>query len=975
MKWIQPCLVMHSTLFNASRPALRRTGVEQGARPVGGSRATFAKRGGRPVLQVLLLALFSVVPAAAATLDYQTDVAPLLRDYCAGCHNDFDLEGDFSVETFASLMKGGESDDKTILVPGKPAESYLLQTIHGTAKPVMPPKKEPQLSADEVAIIERWITEGAKGPAEGEDLSILSTLNVPDIAATGEAPEPITAMAVSPDGKTVAVARYGSVELRNRADGKAISTIAIDDGKANAIHFSPDGKLLSVATGITGLKGVAALFDVATGEPVRRIGEDSHRDILFDAEFSPDGTLLATAGYDRVIRLWETATGKYLRQFPSHNGAVFDLAFSPDGGTLASASADSTCKIWDVASGERLDTLNQPQGEQFRVAFTPDSRHIVAVGADNRIRLWRFVSNGIAKINPIVHARFGHEDEIVEMAISDDGKSLLTTSADRALKRWTLPGLQLAEVLPPQPDVVAALGFLEADKFVAARLDGSYAEIAVGSGKAVVADKVPDASEEPVSATTMAAQKIEVAEAEGGDPAALPLGAVATGTIGVVGDTDDFVFEARKGERWIFEVDAARSKSPLDSHLAILDSAGEPVEQAVLQAVRDSWLTFRGKDSTESGDFRVHNWMEMELDEFLYVNGEVVRLWHYPRGPDSGFLVYPGFGTRHNFFGTTALAHPLGQPCYIVRALPAGTEPSPNGLPVYRLYYENDDDPARELGSDSKVDFTAPADGSYRIRIRDVRGFGGEGYAYKLAARAPMPGFSVSVGGKNPKISPGSAREVAFTAKRIDGYTGPIEIEPRGLPAGLSMPEKIVIEANQFRAFAPVSLASGVEWKPEMANGIELVARAEIAGKTIEHKLGNLGKVEQGEAAKVLVRIEPDGESGKPGTDGVLEFTVAPGETVTARVVAQRLGHEDRIDFGKEDSGRNLPYGLYIDNIGLNGLMIPQGKDEQRFFVTASPISEDTERLFHLRATVDGNQVSAPVRIIVRKKDDKVSAR
>ena len=98
------------------------------------------------------------------------------------------------------------------------------------------------------------------------------------------------------------------------------------------------------------------------------------------------------------------------------------------------------------------------------------------------------------------------------------------------------------------------------------------------------------------------------------------------------------------GEALTLEVNAARSKSKLDSRLEILHAAGQPVEQVVLQATRDSWFTFRGKDSDTSDDFRLHNWAEMELNEYLYANGEVVKLWLYPRGPDSGFKVYPGSG-------------------------------------------------------------------------------------------------------------------------------------------------------------------------------------------------------------------------------------------------------------------------------------------------------------------------------------------
>lgn len=907
----------------------------------------------------ILVAAAGVGLARAETVDYHADVAPLMRDYCAGCHNDFDLEGEFSVETFAALMKGGETKNKPIVVPGKPGESYLLQTITRMAKPAMPPKKEPQLSEDEVDVIVRWIEQGAKGPAPDKDLSILSTLNVPDVAATGKAAEPITATAVSPDGKLLATARYEKVELRDAAGGKALREIQVPGGKVNAVHFSPDGDRLVTASGISGLRGFASVWEVASGKLVCEIGAETHRDILYDAEFSPDGSLLATAGYDRTIRLWEAATGKFVREFPSHNAAIYDLAFSPDGTVLASASGDSTSKIWKVASGERLDTLNQPQGEQFRIDFTPDGNFIVGAGADNRIRLWRFLSKDRPRINPVVHSRYGHEDAIVELAVSADGKTLLTASADRALKRWSLPGLELVEVLGEQPDVVSSLAFLSGGKgFSAARMDGTVATFQLGEPGAAAPGKGAGGEKAPVAGGTAP------------DLESIALGGEKEGAIATAGEADEFLFQAKKGETWIFEVNAARSKSKLDSHLAILDAAGNPVERVVLQAVRDSWLTFRGKDSATSGDFRVHNWREMELNELLYVNGEVIKLWHYPRGPDSGFLVYPGFGSRHTFFETTPLAHPLGQPCHIVRAFPAGSDPNPNGLPVYRLHYENDDESSRRLGKDSKLTFPVPADGLYRVRLSDVRGFGGEGFTYRLAARVPKPGFSVSVGGKNPKISPGSARELTFTATRDDGFEGPIEIRVSGLPESLSFPEVVTIEERQFRAFAPIRAKSDFAGlSAEDSKKIVVSASAMIAGSRFEKKIGDLGTLEKGPDAKVLVAIEPDGESGRIGKDGVLEFTVTPGETITARAVAQRLGFDGRIDFGKEDSGRNLPHGVYVDNIGLNGLMIPVGKSEQRFFVTAAKWVPETVREFHLRATADGNQVSIPVRLRVVKPD------
>ena len=77
-------------------------------------------------------------------------------------------------------MEGGESG-KAIITPGQIDKSYLADLVLGKVRRPMPPKKEPQLSPEQVELISRWIEEGATGPAPGKDLSILATLNVPDL--------------------------------------------------------------------------------------------------------------------------------------------------------------------------------------------------------------------------------------------------------------------------------------------------------------------------------------------------------------------------------------------------------------------------------------------------------------------------------------------------------------------------------------------------------------------------------------------------------------------------------------------------------------------------------------------------------------------------------------------------------------------------------------------------------------------------
>ena len=927
-------------------------------------------------LCIVVVCVLTALPCAAAAPSYERDITPILRTYCSGCHNDREQEGEFSVETFASLRKGGAGSGDPV-VPGDAAASVMIQRIHSQDGDHMPPDDEPQVPSAELAVLKAWIAAGAPAPAA--DTSLLESLVVPKLAPH-VGTMPVTAAAPSPNGEGLAVLRGRGLSVVPVAAIAALGSNHPKPGvvlpwKANAVHFSPDGTLFVVAGGVTGLSGVAELRDVATGSLIRSFG--GHRDVLYDAELSPDARLLATAGYDRSIKLWNVADGSLVRAIDVHNGAIFDLCWHPSGKLLASASADETIKLWRTSDGVRLDTLNQPQGEMFTVAFTPDGKHVLGAGRDKRIHFWKLVSVESPAINPPVHSRFAHESPIVAIGLSADGKHLLTSAEDRSLKLWSLPDLVLEHDAPRQPDQLSAVVALPDGRFVVGRMDGSLDVVPI------VVDRVAGAvaAAEPVAGglstpQTAAASASSVAEHEPNDlpqqAMAVSLPAEIKGTVTRPGDADCFRFAAKRGEPLLIEVNAARSKSQLDSRIEVLDAAGNPVERAILQATRDSWFTFRGKDSTQTADFRLQNWMEMELDEYLYANGEVVRLWRYPQGPDSGFAVYPGNGNRQTFFGTSAVTHALGEPAWIVEPLPPGSQPVPNGLPVLRIFFENDDDPAQRFGVDSQLLFTPPADGEYCLRLTDARGFGAtanpDDFRYMVTIRPPQPSFTIAVGGKNPKVSPGSGRELTFTATRTEGFDGPIRIDLENLPAGFTFHGPVEIEAGQQQAIGVLSAsADAIAADDTVDKAVVVKATATVAGHEVVKEAGSLGDIQIAEKPKVTVAIAPgpDASAGMEPTGGPLEFSIRPGQTITARVRAQRHDFDGRIELGGADSGRNLPYGVFVDNIGLNGLLIVEGQDEREFFITASPIAKPCRRLFHLRTTADGNQASVPAVINV----------
>ncbi len=448
-------------------------------------------------------------------------------------------------------------------------------------------------------------------------------------------------------------------------------------------------------------------------------------------------------------------------------------------------------------------------------------------------------------------------------------------------------------------------------------------------------------------------------------------------TPAALADVDLFRFDAKAGQTWVIETVAARRGSPVDTKIEVLHADGKPVERLLLQAVRNSALTFRGIGS-DGNDCRVENWEEMELNQWLYLQGEVVKLFRAPQGPDSGFLFYSGAGgKRRCYFDTSPMAHAVDEPCYIVEAHPPGTKLVPNGLPVFTLYYANDDDGERKLGADSKVTFTAPADGSYLIRVTDTRGFSGDRFAYRLVVREPKPDFTVALNGANPTVPAGSGQSFSVNAERIDGFDGDIRVDIAGLPPGFTVSTPLVIEAGHTSANGTINAALEAPTPNETnATMTKVTATASVSGKSETKEVNSLGAIKLGAKPKLFVALEPYDESATNGYDPAqvaarpLELTIAPGQTIPAWLKVHRNGHDDLINFKVE----NLPHGVIVDNIGLNGVLIPKGQNERQIFINAAKWVPETDRPCYAITDQVDRQTSLPVMLHVRKPGSKLAA-
>jgi WD40 repeat protein len=226
-------------------------------------------------------------------------------------------------------------------------------------------------------------------------------------------------------------------------------------GAVRAARFSPDGRLALVAG-----KGGARLYDLAHGFKVQRLKPSVK---IADAVFSPDGTLVAGAGADHAVHIWNAATGFPVNTLP-HDAAVLSLAFSPDGRLIATGSADGKARVWSVAGGLPAPPFTHAAGARSddvqAVSFSPDSKRLLTVGGDRFARIFTIggpdsplLLNNVVLVNS---ARF-----------SNDGKIVATGGSDLLVRTWnSVTGEKLDEF--PTTGQTTDLAFSPDDRLLAA---------------------------------------------------------------------------------------------------------------------------------------------------------------------------------------------------------------------------------------------------------------------------------------------------------------------------------------------------------------------------------------------------------------------------------------------------------------------------------------------------------------------------
>lgn len=402
--------------------------------------------------------------ATAAEPTYWQDVRPLLRKHCTVCHSEKtlsepDVSAGLALDTLEAILKGGS----TPIVKKSKGEESLLVTILRHPKPTrrMPLDANP-LPDEEVAILKRWIDAGlpegnkpketdapiitTPGKSRKLDVVLATKPSLPSPAKKG-APSPlelvlsigplspITSLVFSPDGRQLAAGSYGRVTIWDTATGVPSKVLTNVLGAVNDIRYSPDGKTLAVAGGQPSARGDIRLYSTNDWKLQATLG--GHLDVVAAVSFRFDGKQLASASFDKTVRIWDLETKQTVLHYTGHSDFVHGVAFGPKGDWFVTASKDRTSRMIESKTGKSMLTFSGTDQDVLAVAVHPDGEQVVTSGFDAGLSWWS------TKTGDRIRRQGGHDIATNEIVFTPKGEVAVSAGSDKTVRVWdTKTGMQ-----------------------------------------------------------------------------------------------------------------------------------------------------------------------------------------------------------------------------------------------------------------------------------------------------------------------------------------------------------------------------------------------------------------------------------------------------------------------------------------------------------------------------------------------------
>ena len=284
---------------------------------------------------------------------------------------------------------------------------------------------------------------------------------------------PVTSMAYSPDGRRiVSGSQDGTVRVWDAASGAELAELCGHEDWVMSVAYSLDGRRI-----VSGSQdGTVRVWDAASGAELAVLR--GHEGWVMSVAYSPDGRRIVSGSEDETVRMWDAASSAEVAVLRGHEGYVESVAYSPDGRRIVSGSRDKTVRMWDAASSAEVAVLRGHEGYVESVAYSPDGRRIVSGSRDKTVRVWDAASSVEPavlrehedELRAFVRAKLfgdkaelavlrGHEDWVISVVISPDGRRIVSGSFDKTVRVWdAASGAELA-VLRGHKDAVTSVAY------------------------------------------------------------------------------------------------------------------------------------------------------------------------------------------------------------------------------------------------------------------------------------------------------------------------------------------------------------------------------------------------------------------------------------------------------------------------------------------------------------------------------------
>jgi WD40 repeat protein len=278
----------------------------------------------------------------------------------------------------------------------------------------------------------------------------------------------IRALSVSPNGDEIFVGCEDNslqfIQWEKNEHVRARSRSLAHDSRINGISFNPDKRLLATASfdktvKLWNLRGSVAFDEIAILK--------GHTGCVNTVLFSPDSNFLASAGADCSVKLWNLKTRNCVSTLTGHNDWIWTLAISPNSELVASGSDDQSAKIWDVKSQRCIASFDKHSGGISSVLFAQEGKALITGCKNGTIYIWN-IETGVCQCSWSSDTNF-----LMALALSPSGNELVSSGRDKELKVWSLATGECLNILKGHTDGIRAISFSSDGNLVSGSFDQS----------------------------------------------------------------------------------------------------------------------------------------------------------------------------------------------------------------------------------------------------------------------------------------------------------------------------------------------------------------------------------------------------------------------------------------------------------------------------------------------------------------------